>query len=151
MRRLTGPIWAPGEKKLQQVWLTLKRGGGTAAASVAAGSPFVIRLEVRPPHGREPVWGAWSRGSSMAWYARSKHIPTRQSDVAARLDFSGECRGGAAHLVDQRMAVPRLVAPYRRSVKRDPTDHLCVARELLAAEPINQNWSIKGEIVEVSR
>ena len=33
----------------------------------------------------------------------------------------------------------------------DPADHLCVAGELLAAEPEDGRWAIRGEIVELSR
>ena len=58
-------------------------------------------------------------------------------------------------LLDQRRAVlgvvPRLVSPYRGGVKWDPADHLCVAGELLAAEPVDRRWAIRGEIVELSR
>ena len=57
------------------------------------------------------------------------------------------------HLLDQRRAVlgvvPRLVYPYREGVKWDPADHLCVAGELLAAEPVDSRWAIRGEIVEL--
>ena len=53
------------------------------------------------------------------------------------------------HLLDQRGAVlgavPRLVAPYQAGVKWDPSDHLCVAGELLA-EPVDDRWAIKGAI-----
>jgi hypothetical protein len=58
-------------------------------------------------------------------------------------------------LLDQRRAVlgvvPRLVSPYRSGVKWDPADHLCVAGELLAAEPVDERWAIRGELVELSR
>ena len=59
------------------------------------------------------------------------------------------------HLLDQRRAVlgvvPRLVSPYRAGVKWDPADHLCVAGELLPAEPVDPRWAIRGELVELSR
>jgi hypothetical protein len=32
-----------------------------------------------------------------------------------------------------------------------PSDHLCVAGELLAAEPVDDRWAIKGEVFELSR
>jgi hypothetical protein len=48
-------------------------------------------------------------------------------------------------------AVHRLVSPYQAGVKWDPSDHLCVAGELLAAEPVDDRWAIKGEIFELSR
>jgi hypothetical protein len=46
--------------------------------------------------------------------------------------------------------VPRLVSPYQGGVKWDPADRLCVAGELLAAEPVDRRWAIRGELVEVS-
>ena len=56
-------------------------------------------------------------------------------------------------LLDQSRAVagvvPQLVSPYRNGVKWYPSDHRCVAGELLAAEPIGERWAIKGEIVEL--
>jgi hypothetical protein len=59
------------------------------------------------------------------------------------------------HLIDQRRAVlgvvQRLVSPYREDVKWDPADHLCVAGELLPAEPVGPRWAIRGELVELSR
>lgn len=48
-------------------------------------------------------------------------------------------------------AVSQLVAVYQTGVKWDPSDHLCVAGELLAAEPVDERWAIRGELVELSR
>ena len=48
-------------------------------------------------------------------------------------------------------AVQQLVYPYRADVKWDPADHLCVAGELLPAEPVSPRWAIRGELVELSR
>ena len=49
--------------------------------------------------------------------------------------------------------VPGLVSAYRGGVKWAPSDHLCVAGELLAAEPApgDDRWAITGRIVEVAR
>nr|MCW1959172.1 hypothetical protein [Mycobacterium sp.] len=49
--------------------------------------------------------------------------------------------------------VPRLVSPYLKGVKWDPSDHFCVAGELLAAEPEpgRGDWAIRGEVFELSR
>ena len=59
------------------------------------------------------------------------------------------------YLLDERRAVlgraPRLVYPYRKGVQWNPTDHLCVAGELLWAESFGPRWAIRGEIVEFSR
>jgi hypothetical protein len=78
-------------------------------------------------------------------------------EVLARLarDLPADPTEIEHHLLDQRRAVlgtvDKLVSPYRAGVKWDPSDHLCVAGELLAAEPVNSCWAIKGEIVELSR
>ena len=40
---------------------------------------------------------------------------------------------------------------YGAGVKRDPADHLCVAGELLPAQPVGDRWAIRGEFVELSR
>jgi hypothetical protein len=47
-------------------------------------------------------------------------------------------------------AVHRLVSPYQAGVKRDPSDHLCFAGEMLA-EPVGPRWAIRREIFELSR
>jgi hypothetical protein len=58
-------------------------------------------------------------------------------------------------LLDRRRAVlgtvQQLVSPYRADVKWDPADHLCVAGEMLTAEPVGPRWAIRGELVELSR
>jgi hypothetical protein len=58
-----------------------------------------------------------------------------------------------ALLLDQRRAVlgtvRELVGSYRAGVKWDPADDMCVAGELLADEPVDARWAIKGEIVEL--
>ncbi|HEX5252930.1 MAG TPA: hypothetical protein VFW69_03465 [Mycobacterium sp.] len=57
-------------------------------------------------------------------------------------------------LLDQRRAVlglvPRLVSPRGEGVKWEPADHLCVAGELLLADPVDQRWAIRGEVVELA-
>jgi hypothetical protein len=79
------------------------------------------------------------------------------SEVAARLAVMLPAHPAEIEerLLDQRRAVlgvvQRLVYPYRKGVKWDPADHLCVAGELLAADPVNERWAIKGEVVELSR
>jgi len=55
------------------------------------------------------------------------------------------------HLFDQRRAVlgvvQQLVSPYQAAVKWDPADHMCVAGELIPAEPVGPRWAIRGELV----
>ena len=47
--------------------------------------------------------------------------------------------------------MPRLAFTYGAGVKWDPADHLCVAGELILAEPVGPRWAIKGELAEISR
>ena len=56
-------------------------------------------------------------------------------------------------LLDQCQAVlgevPRLVYLRDVGVQWNPADHMCVAGELLAAEPADECWAIRGELVEL--
>ena len=47
--------------------------------------------------------------------------------------------------------MPCLVHLRGTGIQWNPADDLCVAGELLAAEPVDERWAIKGEIVELSR
>ena len=52
-----------GEKKLAQVWLALARGEVEVfEPACAPETPFAVRVQVRPPHGRQPVWGELVKG-----------------------------------------------------------------------------------------
>jgi hypothetical protein len=149
-----------GEKKLAQVWLALARGQVEVVEPAAAPeTPFAVRVQVRPPHGRQPVWGGLVKGIFdgviCAFHA---HTDTAVlPEVVARLatDLPAHPAEIEHHLLDQRRAVlgavHRLVSPYQAGVKWDPTDHLCVAGELLPAEPVGPRWAIRGELVELSR
>jgi hypothetical protein len=105
------------------------------------------------------VWGGLLKGVfDGVICAFQAHIDTMVlPEVAARLatGLPADVTEIEGHLLDQRRAVlgsvHRLVYPYRNGVKWDPTDHLCVAGELLAAEPIEDRWAIKGELVELHR
>lgn len=60
------------------------------------------------------------------------------------------------HLVDQRRAVlwavHRLVKPFgEKGVQWSPADDVCVAGELLSADPVDDRWAIKGELVALAR
>jgi hypothetical protein len=148
-----------GEKQLAQVWLALARGQVEVFAPTAPETPFAVRVQVRPPANRQPVWGGLVKGVfDGVICAFQAHIDTVVLlEVAARLATalpadSAEIEG---HLLGQRRAVlgavHRLVSPYQAGVKWDPSDRLCVAGELLAAEPVDDRWAIKGEIFELSR
>jgi hypothetical protein len=153
-----------GEKKLAQTWLALKLTQARDQVEVfeparAPGQPFAVRVQVRPPQGLQPVWCGLVKGifDGVISAFQAHTDPTVLPDVAERL--AKYLPAGPAEiaevLLDQSRAllgvVPRLVYPYRGGVKWDPVDHLCVAGELLAAEPVDARWAIKGEIVELSR
>jgi hypothetical protein len=149
-----------GEKQLAQVWLALARGQAEVVEPVGAPeTPFAVRVQVRPPRGRQPVWGALVKGIfDGVICAFQAHTDTAiLPDAVARIArvIPADPAEIQQRLLDRRRAVlgvvPRLVAPYREGVKWDPADHLCVAGELLPAEPVGPRWAIRGEIVELSR
>lgn len=148
-----------GEKKLAQVWLALARGKVEVFQPAAPETPFAVRVQVRPPMGKQPVWGGLVKGifdgviCALQAHTDKAVLP----EVATRIarDLSADPVEIEEQLLNQRRAVlgtvPRLVSLYGPGVKWDPSDHLCVAGELLAAEPADDRWAIKGEIVELSR
>ena len=153
-----------GDTKLAKVWLALARArarGGVEPVEKACvpETPFGVRVQVRPPHGYQPVWGGLLKGIfDGVICAFQAHTDTAVVlEVAARLAavLPADPAEIEVLLVDRRRAVlgvvPRLVTPYRKGVKWDPTDHLCVAGELLVADAVGECWAIKGEIVELSR
>jgi hypothetical protein len=147
-----------GGKKLAQVWLALARGGAEVAVS-APGTPFAVKVEVRPPLERQPVWGGLVKGViDGVVCAFQAHTDTSDlPEVVARLakDLPASPEEIERCLLDQRRAVlgvvPHLVSRYGAGVKWDPADHLCVAGEVLAAEPVDSRWAIRGELVELRR
>jgi hypothetical protein len=150
------------KKRPAQVWLALARGQSAKVVEPACApeTPFAVRVQLRPPRGRPPrvnsdlVKGVFD-GVICAFQAHTD--TTVMSDVVARLAtvLPANPKEIEEYLLDQRRAVlgikQRLVYPYRTDVKWDPDDHLCVAGELLAAEPVGPRWAIRGELVEVSR
>jgi TPR repeat protein len=152
-----------GDKKLAQVWQALKRAQYRREVTVfepaAPETPFAVRVQLRPPHGHQPVWGGLVKGifDGVICAFQAHTDTTDLPEVVARLAtmLSADPAEIEAWLLDQRFAVlgaaPRLVSPYQAGVKWDPSDHLCVAGELLAAEPVDSRWAIKGEIFELSR
>lgn len=149
-----------GEKKPAQVWLALNRGPADVVEPASAPeTPFAVRVQARPPHGRQPLLGNLVKGIfDGVICAFQAHTDTAVlPDVVARIatGLPADPVEIEEHLLDQRRAVlgvvQRLVYPYRADVKWDPADHLCVAGELLPAEPVGRRWAIKGELVELSR
>jgi hypothetical protein len=130
-----------------------------AEPAAAPETPFAVRVQVRPPHGRQPVWGELVKGIfDGVICAFQAHTDTAVlPDVVARLGtvLPADPAEIEEHLLDQRRAVlgavHKLVSPYQAGVKWNPADHRCVAGELLPAEPVGPHWAIKGELVELSR
>jgi hypothetical protein len=149
-----------GEKKLAQVWFALACGDTQASVSAPApATPFAVKVEIRPPLERQPVWGGLVKGVvDGVVCAFQAHTDTSiLPDVVARLskDLPAHPADIERCLLDQRRAVlgavPQLVSPYRSGVKWDPADHRCVAGEVLAADPVDARWAIRGELVELHR
>jgi hypothetical protein len=149
-----------GDKQAAQVWLALARGQVEVFEQAhAPETPFAVRVQVRPPHGRQPVWGGLVKGifDGVVCAFQAHTDMAVLPDVAARFAtvLPADPVEIEGHLLDQHRAllgvVPRLVKPYGAGVQWDPADHLCVAGELLAADPVGPRWAIKGELVELSR
>lgn len=156
-----------GDKKLAQVWLALSRGGIKVSKHAAPETPFGVRVEVRPPTGRMPVWGGLVKGifDGVICALQTHTEPSIPPEVPARLAKHLAAQAGEGDLAEEIEmflrdpgravlgGVPRLVSPYRAGVKWDPSDHFCVAGELLAAQPEEgaRHWSIRGEVFELFR
>jgi hypothetical protein len=156
-----------GEKKLAQVWWAVSHGKAEVFGSAEAGRPFGVRVEIRPPYGREPVWGGLVKGIFdgviCAFQIHTETaVPPEVLDLLVKhVGEQPEDREASPGKIERALrdpkrdvlgGVPRLVAPYRSGVKWDPSDHFCVAGELLAveAQPGDSGWEIKGEIVALS-
>jgi hypothetical protein len=149
-----------GEKKSAQVWLALKRSPAMVAESGwTPETPFGVRIHIRPPFGHQPVWGNLVKGIfDGVICALHAHTDTQElPEVAKRLasTLPADAADIEALLREQHTAVlgavPRLVTPHGTGVAWHPADHLCVAGELLPAEPAGQSYAIEGELFEVSR
>ena len=152
-----------GEKKLAQVWLELcrarLRGDVDVCEPATPETPFAVRVQIRPPVERQPVVGGLVKGIFDGVICGFQ-VQTDTADVAEvveRLatDLPASPAEIEEHVFNQRGAVlgpvHRLVSLYGAGVKWNPSDHLCVAGELLLEEPVDERWAIKGDIVELSR
>lgn len=148
--------------KLAHVWLALARARSQiepVGPASAVNVPFAVRVQIRPPAGRQPVWGGLVKGI-FDGVISAFHAHT---DVAVLPEVIGRLASTLRadpfeiekHLLEKRWAVlgavPRLVSAYREGVKWDPADHWCVAGELLAVHPRGRRWSIKGDLAAVTR
>ena len=148
-----------GEKKLAQVWRAVARGEVQVDKAIQPEAPFAVRLEVRPPKGHAPVWGGLVKGIfDGVICALQAHtglpLPPEALERLAS-DLGKQSEAIEKLLIEPRWdvlgKVEKLVSPYRRGVKWNPSDHLCVAGELLAAESVvgDSSWTIRGHVSEV--
>lgn len=149
-----------GERKVAQVWLALKRSRPTVAeCSLAAGTPYAVIVTIRPPlHKDDPrpdlLMKAIFDGVIAAFQA---HADTEVlTDVSARLATVltvADPAEIAQHLRDEHRAVlgtvEQLVLPHRSAGTWNPGDHWCVAGQLLAVDPVDSRWAIRGRVVEI--
>ncbi len=164
-RELASFDWADlggfvGERKAAQVWLALKRCRPTVVErSLATGTPFAVMVTIRPPlHKNHPrpdlLMKAIFDGVIAAFQA---HVDTDVlTDVSARLSTvlaAADPAEIAQHLRDEHRAVlgnvEQLVLPQRSAGTWNPGDHWCVAGQLLAADPVDSRWAIRGRVVEI--
>lgn len=149
------------EKQLAQLWLALWRGEPQVFfPAIATDQPFGVQVEVRPPHGRRPVWGGLVKGILdgviSAFQAPGGPVPPEVLERLAK-QLGVPIDEIEKYLLNEGRAVlgdrPRLVEPYRSGVKWDPSDHWCVAGEVRAAEPEpgDEHWAIRGEVFELRR
>jgi hypothetical protein len=148
------------DNKLAQVWLALARCDVEPFfPAVEPDAKFAVRVQVRPPRGKDWVLGKLVKpivdGVICAFQAHTdtedlteiverlaKGLPVYPEDL--RRYLRDECRAVLR-------TVPRLFRLHGASVKGNPSDDLCLAGELLPADPINDRWAIKGRIVEIKR
>lgn len=147
-----------GEKKLAKVWRAIACGQVDVGDQIAPDAHFAVLVALRPPHGTKPVWGGMVKGvfdgviCALQGHA-GEVSPDLVERLAKQIDADPECIERL--LLEPRWNVlgdvPTLVSLYQAGVKWNPSDHLCVAGELIAAEPEDDRWAIKGEVFEISR
>lgn len=149
-----------GEKLAAQVWLALRRSEVEVfEPGHVPGAPFAVKIELQPPRKHQRGVGNLVKGtfdgviSAFQAHGNPSVVPEVSARLAAVLPAAPtEIQ---QYLLDERRAVlgrtARLVDLYREGVQWNPTDHLCVAGELLLAESAGLGWAIRGEVVELSR
>jgi hypothetical protein len=163
VRRLASFDWTDlgasfGDGKVAPVWLAVAHSqADVAEIPLAAETPFAVTVEIRPPHNRHPrpdlKMKAVFDGVIAAFQT---HTDTAVlDDVARRLATVLPCDAAeiTRHLHDDRRAVlgavPQLVRPNNAAGVWNPGDHWCLVGQLLAVEPVDSRWAIRGEVVEI--
>jgi hypothetical protein len=163
VRRLASFDWTDlgasfGDGKVAPVWLAVAHGqADVAEIPLAAETPFAVTVEIRPPHNRHPRTDLKMKAVFDGVIAAFQtHTDTAVlDDVARRLATVLPCDAAeiTRYLHDDRRAVlgavPQLVRPNNAAGVWNPGDHWCLAGQLLAAEPVDSRWAIRGEVVEI--
>jgi hypothetical protein len=147
-----------------KVWLALARGFEAGKVKVFMpvidpATAFAFNIEIRPPRGTTDVLGNLVKpifdGAICAFQV---HADLSVMPEVLRLltkQLQADPQEIREYLLDQRRAVlgtvNRLVAPHGAGVKWYPSDHWCMAGELLPADPTDDFWAIKGKVVELCR
>lgn len=151
------------EKVQAQVWLALaRRRSGQPEPRLVAGTPFAVKMKIRPPHANSPGPNADLVKGLVDGVVSAHQAHTDRStsgEAAARLAqfLPADPDEIETLLLDDRWAVlgavPRLVYLRGAAVQWNPADDWCAAGELLTAapEPTGTGWAISGQIVELSR
>ena len=149
---------------LAQVWLALSGGEVNLLELCASEALFAVSVQLRPPRGISPLWGKLVKGvfdgliCAFQAHTDTKDLTQIVDRLASQLQTDAEVIKG--YLLDERITdqsravlgdVARLVFLRGSGVQWNPSDHLCMAGELLTAQPIDDRWAIKGEVVELSR
>lgn len=148
------------EKRLEQVWLALR----CTAIEVASPprqprTPFAVHVTVRPPRGRLAVLGYLVKsifdGVVAAFQAHEDAASVGEVSARVAKTVSASPQQVEALLLDQGQAVlgvtDRLLHERGAGVQWTPADDLCVGGELLAEEPVDERWSIRGRLTELRR
>jgi hypothetical protein len=163
-RRLASWDWTDlgplnGEKKLEQIWLALRRSHIDVDATARLhDAPFCVRVKIRPPIARSVAPAAIVKsfldGIICAFQAHADQ--TTAAHVAERVSRTLAAPTDEIHalLLDSRQAVlgvvPNLVDPRSSGVIWAPADDYCVAAEVLIEPGTSETWSISGVIEEIT-
>jgi len=154
----------PAHKRLEQVWYAI-RTSTTLQTSPNAGDPhaFAVRLWVRPPAGtRTQARPALVKGLLDGVIAGLQtHLPRDQDSstlqlVAERVAGTLAADAGeVASLLTRTSGSPlgspgRLVFLRGPGVQWNPSDHLCIAAQVLLHEPADTRWLLSGHLATVA-
>jgi hypothetical protein len=154
------PIFS-GEIKPAHVWLALARSSSLNLEAEWDGvTPFGVFVQIRGSKKRQARVKSELMKAVLDGVICALQTHTDTSilpDITVRLAASLPADPGEIeeHLLNGSRAalgpVPRLVKPFgANGVQWNPSDHLCLAGELLPAEPAGAHWAIRGRVVALA-